>query len=183
LVEQLRALDFDAHGIDLREPTSPFCVQSAIEDYVCDEPFDLVVARFSIHHTRHLGRIFERIRSHLPSGAPFVMQEFSWTAFGEDALRWTREHANAPGPDSRTVDLWSGSTPAVFRRWAERYGDLHALEPMLYAADAFFVRRDLVAVPYLGWLIDRPEIVAPEREAIRRGSFAPLAYIYVGDAR
>jgi SAM-dependent methyltransferase len=182
LVEELRALGFDARGIDVKEPSSAFCAQIAVEDFVVDEPFDAVVARLSLHHTNHLGAVFERIRAALPSGGTLVVQEFAWTAFSPKTISWVREQTNAPGPEPRTVDLWSGSPAEVVRRWIARYGELHTMDAILFAADAFFARRDLTPVPYVSWLIDLPELVEAESDALGNRLFPPLGFVYAGEA-
>lgn len=182
LVERLRALGFDAIGIDTRESATPHCSQVSIEDYVADEPFDAVVARLSLHHTAHLGAVFERMRALLIDGGTFVMQEFSWAALSPQMVSWVRSHADGPGPEPHTVDLWNATQAEIGRRWITRYGELHSRDAMLFAADAFFTRRELVAVPYVSWLIDRPELVDAERAALVERRFPPLGFLYVGQA-
>ena len=103
LVGLFREQGFDAHGIDLREPSSEFCVQASIEEYIASEPFDAVVARLSLHHVPHLGLAFQRMREALRPDGTFVMQEFDWTAWSSDFLSWIREVASGPGPEPRTV--------------------------------------------------------------------------------
>jgi len=182
LVTRLRASGFDAVGIDLREPVAAHCVQMSIEEFVADEPFDAVVARLSLHHTAHLGGVFERMRALLIDGGTLVMQEFGWAALSPQLVTWVRGCAHGPGAEPHTVDLWDGTPADVGRRWVTRYGELHSRDALLFAADAFFTRRELVAVPYVAWLIDRPELVESERAALNERRFPPLGFVYVGQA-
>jgi len=182
LVAQMRALGFDALGIDRREPVGEFCVQATVEDYVADEPFDAVVARLSLHHTDHLGAAFERMRAMLLDGGTLIMQEFAWAALSPQMVAWVRAKVNGPGADPHTVDLWEGTPAEVGRRWIARYGELHSRDAMLFAADAYFARRELAIVPYVSWLIDRPELLEDERAALEERRFPPLGFLYVGQA-
>jgi SAM-dependent methyltransferase len=179
-VELLRDQGFEAYGIDLREPSSEFCVQASIEDYVATERFDAVVARLSLHHVPHLGLAFQRMSEALRTDGTFVMQEFDWTAWSEEFLDWVRDVASGPGPEPRTVDLWMGTAEDVAREWLARYGELHGGDALLFAADSFFVRTDYLAVPYAAWLIDRPDLLEVEETALREQRFAPLGFVYVG---
>jgi SAM-dependent methyltransferase len=183
LVSELRAHGFDAAGIDKREATAPHCTQCAIEDYVAPAPFDAAVARLSLHHVANLGVAFARIRAALVPGAPFVLQEFGWTNLSRAGIAWVRENAPGFGPDPHTVDLWSDSEQDVERRWVDRYGELHGMDAMLFAFDAYFHRHTLRVAPYYAWLIGWPELAEAERVAIAEGRFPSLGFICIGKAR
>ena len=183
LVELLRENGFDAFGIDVREPTSKYCTQVSIEEFVASEPFDAVIARLSLHHVPHLGLAFERMRAALRPDGTFVMQEFDWTAWSAEFLSWIRTAASGPGPEPRTVDLWSGTASDVAKQWLARYGELHGGDALLFSADAFFDRRELQNVPYGAWLIDRPELVDSEAAALHERRFRSLGFVFVGKPR
>jgi len=181
-VKELRAHGFDATGIDKHDPSTPHCTQGTIEEYIASAPFDAAVARLSMHHVAHLGAAFARIRAALAVGGLFVMQEFSWAAITPEVIAWVREHATDFGPNPHTADLWSGSIADVRPRWLERYGELHGGEAMLFAFDTYFTRRVLTPMPYLAWLIDRPDLVEAEGEAIAAGEIPALGFLCIGEA-
>jgi SAM-dependent methyltransferase len=179
LVQRLRQMGFDAVGIDRNDPQNTHCIQCALEDYEPEKPFDVVAARLSLHHTEDIAQALQRVNGFLNDDGIFLLQEFAWEVLDLDTIGWVRHSIDRPGPAPMTIDFQTGTPDEILQRWRDTYGDLHSFATIAHAAQALFNLNHAEAVPYLSWVLDRPDCLERERSAIEYDVIRPLGHVQV----
>lgn len=179
LVSHFREIGFDARGIDKKDPKCAFCIECSLEEYSPHIRFDVVTARLALHHTDDLSRAMRCLRDLMADDGVFVAQEFAWEVIDVDAIEWVRKHIDRPGPAPMTIDLHRGDPTGVLKTWHETYGDLHSFAAFKTGAAALFVTIHEEPVPYLSWVLDRPDCLDEERAAIHARRINPIGRICV----
>jgi SAM-dependent methyltransferase len=185
-VPRLRAVSYDALGVDPRAPDGPEYRQIEFERLEPPEPVDAIVACTSLHHVHDLREIVERIATVLAPDGVLIVVEWSWETFDEPTARWCFERLDA-GEESwlhRRRDDWLASGESwddSLRTWVEEEG-LHRGDRMLAALDARFERLTFARGPYCFAALSGVT-AADEQAAIDAGTIRAMRLDYVGTPR
>jgi SAM-dependent methyltransferase len=126
-IPRMRALGYDAVGVDLHAPGGPGYDQGCFEDYRVREPLDAFVACTSLHHVTDLNAVLDQIESVLRPGGTIVVVEWAHERFDEATARWCFDRV-APDGDGwlqHHRDRWRESGldwDRYFREWTSAEG-------------------------------------------------------------
>jgi cyclopropane fatty-acyl-phospholipid synthase-like methyltransferase len=152
LTRRLRALGYEAVGVDPEAPEEPGFERVPLEELRCDRQFDAAVAMRSFHHIGRLDRAVAVLASCLPAEARLVVFEFAVEGVDERSERWLRERELPPpiAPEHRDEILTFAEVDA--------------------ALTSAFTRISRAPAPYLAREAGRPDLEADEEEAIAAGA-------------
>jgi SAM-dependent methyltransferase len=163
----LAGAGYDVTAIDPRAPSGEIFRQVMLEEFHADAPFDAVAARWSLHHVHDLPAAFDRIRSLLRPGGPFVIGEYGWDLMDEPTVRW---YSRVSGADSHTL-----------ADWRAEHDDLHGHAEIARELEPRFRQRTFAWTPYVAKMLERPELEPEEIELIEAGKIRALGFEYVGE--
>lgn len=175
LVLRLKELGHDILGIDEKESPHRLCEISALENYAPARQFDIVIARLSLHHTKHAPRTFEHLRRLTKSNGYLIVEEFAGDEIDEKTASWADAHLLSPSPAGLSPD----EKPKGLIGWKLDHPDSRDFSDLMHNASALFDVEKIIRVPYLVWLYERPELFEFERQAIHDGKIIASGIIVV----
>jgi SAM-dependent methyltransferase len=186
-VPRMRALGYDAIGVDPDAPEGPDYDRAEFERRDVTDPLDALVACTSLHHVAGLGVVLDRIHSMLEPGGTVVVVEWAHERFDEAAARWCFDRL-AAGNDEGWLyqhrNRWRESGRAwdgYFRAWVSQE-QLHAGRDIMGGLRARFDTRAISEGPY--FLTDLDGVTrADEEAAIDAGLIQAAGLHYVGQRR
>ena len=158
-------------AIDPEAPEGPIFRRTTLEELDGEGLFGAAVARYSLHHVEGLEPALDRITALLTPGAKLVLEEFGWDRLDHATAAWYGQQQEEP------------SVEAVQAEWRAEHEGLHGYGEMRRALDERFGQEFFEWQPYLYRCLDRDNLEAGEREAIRRGEIRALGFRYVGVPR
>jgi SAM-dependent methyltransferase len=163
----LAASGHDVTAIDPVAPEGPIFERVTLEEFVPNDPFDVVVASRSLHHVPDLDLAVGKIAQLAPL---LIVEEFCWDRLDERTAAWYL--AQLQGPPK--------SIEQCLRDWAEEHAGLHGYEALRTGLDRHSRERVFAWCPYL---YRYPEVgagQATEQALVEAGSINALAFRYVG---
>jgi SAM-dependent methyltransferase len=183
-VPKLRAVGYDAVGIDPQAPEDAHCQRVEFERAEVPHQVEAVIACTSLHHVADPVQVIDRLTSTLTSGGTLVVVEWAWEEFDEQTAAWCFNRLR-PNDEAgwlhRRRDEWFASGhdwPSYVCDWAE-HDRLHPGNVLIRLLDERFERRLLTHGTYFfPDLIDTTE--ADEQTAIDAGEIRATRVDYVG---
>lgn len=179
LARRLVELGYDVVAIDPDAPEGDIFRRASLEEFDSPQPFDVVVARRSLHHIADLEAAVTKIHSLLHEGGTLILDEFAWDQMDARTAQWYHSNVTEPRPEDESLhhDRFPGA-------WvAEHYG-LHGSGAMRRALEGLFDERQFERVPYIAeHYLKRPDLVEIEHDLIRRGAISALGFRYAGVRR
>jgi SAM-dependent methyltransferase len=151
LTRGLRALGYDAVGVDPEAPAEPGFERVPLERLRCEERFDAAVAVRSLHHIGDLPRAATALAGCLRPGARLAVVEFAVESLGDATERWLSDRGLAP--------------PIA----ADHRDEILTFAEVDKALSVAFIRAFREPAPYLAREAGRPELEADEEQAIAAG--------------
>jgi SAM-dependent methyltransferase len=186
-VPRLRALGYDATGVDPEAPVGAEYERIEFEQLDLREPLAAAVACTSLHHVADLDVVLERVARVLEPGGTIVVIEWASERFDEATARWCfdrlsageehgwlREHRNRWQASGQT---WS----AYFQSWLDAEA-LHRGTAIMAALRSRFQSRVELSGPYLFGDLDGVS-PADEQGAIDAGDIQANGLYFVGQQR
>jgi SAM-dependent methyltransferase len=167
LARALDAAGYEVVAVDPQAPEGAIFRRTTLEELADPGPFDVAVARFSLHHIHGLDAAVDRIAALLRPGGKLVLEEFGWELVDAAAAEWIA------GQDGASAD-------AVLADWRDEHAGLHEYETMRRSLDRRFGERSLQWRPHLHRSLQRPELEPAERAAIAAGEIRPVGFRWVG---
>ena len=152
LVSRLGELGFDALGADPAAPAHPRLIREPVEQVKGQGTFDAIVAVMAFHHARLEAAASAITRLLCPRGRLFVY-DFDWSAYDDRAATWLASR-DPSGADNSVAG------------WRREHSGLHRGEAIKGAFGAGFAPLVEVGRPYLGRMLDRPDLEAAEQAMI-----------------
>ena len=152
LVSRLGELGFDALGADPAAPAHPRLIREPVEQVKGRGTFDAIVAVMAFHHARLEAAASAIIRLLGPRGRLFVY-DFDWSAYDDRAATWLASR-DPSGADNSVAG------------WRREHSGLHRGEAIKEAFGTGFAPLVEVGRPYLGRMLDRPDLEAAEQAMI-----------------
>jgi SAM-dependent methyltransferase len=183
----LRALGYEATGVDPEAPSGEGYRQVEFERAGPFEDVDAIVASTSLHHVADPGEVVERIATSLTRGGTVVALEWASESFDEATARWCFERLGSdpsPGWLQRRRDEWKASGRPwgqFIREWAERE-QIHPASTLVRLLDERFDRVHLGQGPYFFADLDATS-EEEEQTAIDAGVIRAGRVDYVGRLR
>src|SRR3954468_14800849 len=169
--ELARALDaagYDVVAVDPRAPEGAIFRRVPLEQLADEGPFDVAVARYSLHHMHDLDAAVDRIAALLRPGGKVVVDEFGWDLVDAETAAWIAQQTEGA---SAEAGLAEG------RPERER---LHPYPELRRTLDARFDERSFAWQPYLHDCLGRPDLERAEQDAVARGAIRPIGFRYAG---
>jgi SAM-dependent methyltransferase len=190
-VTKLRAVGYEATGVDPHAPDGPWYQRREFERAELPRHVDSVVASTSLHHVANPAQVLERIARTLRQGGRLVVVEWAWERFDETTARWCFDrlapgHADHHGSGwlRHHRDGWAASGQEwerYFGTWAQ-HERLHTGQEIVRELEARFDTQLHVEGPYV--FADLGTITATEEQAaIDAGQIQPTGIFYVGEPR
>ncbi len=161
------AAGYDVVAVDPRAPAGPIFRQTRLEELDEPGPFEVAVARFSLHHLHDLDDAVDRIASLLRPGGKLVVEEFGWDRVDEPTAVWLGEQRGVSPDEAR-------------RAWDDEHAGLHGYDGLRRALERGFDERSFVWQPFLHRPLERPDLEPRERAAIERGEIRALGFRWIG---
>jgi SAM-dependent methyltransferase len=151
----LRAMGFDAEGLDPEAPSERGFRRARLEDLEASTPFDAALAIRSLHHLGDAGLAIDRLADALRGHARLVVFEFAVDAVDDEARDWL---------------AGQGLRPPIEERWVHEVIPLEGLRQSL--AKRF---RELLfePAPYHAREAGSPDLEPLELAAIAAGHLRP----------
>jgi ubiquinone/menaquinone biosynthesis C-methylase UbiE len=152
---RLRAMGFDATGLDPEAPSERGFRRGRLEELEASAPFDAALAIRSLHHLGDADLALERLAGALRPHARLVVFEFAVEAVDDVARGWL---------------AGQGLPPPIGERW------VHEVLPLATLREVLTKRfRELVIepAPYHAREAGRPELEPLEQAAIAAGRLRP----------
>lgn len=183
LTTELAVGGYDVLGIDPVAPEGDFFRRVRVEDLEPEqeEPFDAVVASFSLHHVRDLEHALGRIAELLRPGGVLVLDEFGWDLADEATLDWLynqRRALAAAGHGEAPASL-----AALHEEWEAEHLGLHGFVALRTAIDVQFEERAFVWTPFLHRLLGGVATEVLEQALVDASAIRALGFRYAGVAR
>jgi len=186
-VPRLRALGYEAIGVDPDAPEGPEYDRAEFESHEVTEPLDALVAATSLHHVADLDVVLDRINSVLEPGGTVVVVECAHERFDEATARWCFDRLDAGNDEGWLYhhrDRWRESGwdwDRYFQAWISEER-LHAGRDIMQGLRARFDTRAISAGPYVFADLDGVTS-ADEQAAIDSGLIQATGLRYVGQRR
>jgi SAM-dependent methyltransferase len=125
-VPTLRAVGYDALGIDPQAPAGAHYQRAEFERASLPEQTEAVVASASLHHVANPGHVIDLIGDALTRGGRLVVVEWAWEEFDEETAAWCFARLGSndeAGWLHRRRGEWLASGlqwSSYLRDWAER---------------------------------------------------------------
>jgi SAM-dependent methyltransferase len=183
LTTELAVAGYEALGIDPVAPEGDLFRRVRVEDLEPEqeEPFDAVVASFSLHHVRDLDHALRRIAELLRPGGALVLDEFGWDLVDEATFDWLYDQRRA------LAAAGSGDAPASLaalqEEWEAEHLGLHGFVALRAAIAARFEERVFVSTPFLYRLLGGVATEVLEQALVDAGAIRALGFRYAGVAR
>jgi SAM-dependent methyltransferase len=161
------AAGYDVVAVDPRAPAGPIFRQTTLEELDDPGPFDVAVARYSLHHIDDLDHAVGKIAGLLRPGGKLVVEEFGWDRVDDATAAWLGEQRAVPADQART-------------EWDDEHAGLHGYDDLRRALASRFDERSFVPGPFLHRPLERPELEPRERAAIERGEIQALGFRWIG---
>jgi SAM-dependent methyltransferase len=168
LARTLDAAGYDVVAVDPQAPEGPIFRRVRLEELDDPGPFEVAVARYSLHHVHELDAAVARIATLLRPGGKLVLEEFGWDRVDPATAAWLAEQ------------LGEGSADTALADWRAEHEGLHGYEQMRRAVDTCFAESSFEWRPYLSSSLDRPDLEPRERDAIARGEIQAVGFRYTG---
>jgi SAM-dependent methyltransferase len=185
-VPRMRAIGYDAIGVDPEAPAGPEYEQIEFEQHSPTEPADALVASVSLHHVADLDDVLGRINSMLKPGATLVIIEWAHERFDEPTARWCFDRLGATGHSwlQHHYERWQESGlgwDEYFASWIQDE-HLHPGADIIRALETRFETQSVSEGPYLFADLDGVTN-EDEQAAIDAGQIQPGCLRYVGQRR
>jgi SAM-dependent methyltransferase len=181
LTTALAVAGYDVLGIDPLAPHGDLFRRLRLEDLETTEPFDGVVAGFSLHHLRDLDAGLDKIAGLLPTGGVLVVDEFGWDRLDETTLDWFYGQLRA------LAAAGHGKAPAshdeLRQEWEAEHLGLHGFAALREGLGARFDEQELEWVPHLYRTLAGVATEVLEQALIDAGAIQPLGFRWAGVAR
>jgi SAM-dependent methyltransferase len=181
LTTALAVAGYDVLGIDPLAPPGDLFRRLKLEDVEETEPFDGVVAGFSLHHVSDLDLGIEKIARLLRPGGVLVVDEFAWDRLDETTLDWLYGQRRA------LAAAGHGEAPAshdeLRREWDAEHLGLHGYAALREGIDARFEERAFARTPFLHRLVGGVATEVLEQALIDAGAIQALGFRYAGVVR
>src|SRR5262249_56356353 len=105
----LGAAGYDVVAVDPHAPDGPIFRRTTLAELSDPGPFDVAVARFSLHHIHGLDAAVERIAELLRPGGKLVLEEFAWERVDLPTGAWLAELRG--GTAEQQLASWRGRPP------------------------------------------------------------------------
>jgi SAM-dependent methyltransferase len=151
----LRAMGFDAEGLDPEAPSERGFRRARLEDLEASTPFDAALAIRSLHHLGDADLAIDRLTDALRGHARLVVFEFAVDAVDDVARGWL---------------AGQGLPPPIGERWV---GEVLPLATLREALAKRFRELVFEPVPYHAREAGRPELEPLELAAIAAGRLRP----------
>jgi len=181
LTTALAVAGYDVLGIDPLAPQGDNFRRLKLEDVEETEPYDAVVAGFSLHHVSDLETGFEKIARLLRPGGVLVVDEFAWDRLDETTLDWLYGQRRA------LAAAGHGKAPAsheeLRREWEAEHLGLHGFAALREGLDERFDEREFAWTPYLHRTLAGVATEVLELALIDAGAIQALGFRYAGVVR
>jgi SAM-dependent methyltransferase len=164
------AAGYDVVAVDPRAPEGPIFRQTTLEELDDPGPFEVAVARYSLHHIHDLDDAVDRIASLLRPGGKLIIEEFGWDRVDDPTAAWLGEERGVSARQARAD-------------WDDEHAGLHGYDELRRALATRFDERSFEPRPFLHRPLERPDLEPRERAAIDRGEIQALGFRYIGIAR
>ena len=178
LTTALSVVGYDVLGIDPVAPAGHLFRRLKLDDLDATEPFDAIVAGFSLHHIRDLDAGLDKIAELLPRGGVLVVDEFAWDRLDETTLDWlygqrralaAAGHGNAPA-----------SPDELRREWETEHVGLHGFAALREGLGKRFDEREFQWVPFLHRTLAGVATEVLEQALIDADAIQALGFRYAG---
>src|SRR5262245_3657263 len=144
------ALAIDAAGygvvaVDPRAPDGPIFRRTTLAELDDAGPFEVAVARYSLHHIERLDDAVDRIAALLRPGGKLVVEEFGWDRVDEPTAAWLAEQRGVPAEQARAD-------------WDAEHEGLHGYDVLRRALESRFEERSFAWRPFLHRSLERPDL-------------------------
>lgn len=173
---------YDVTGIDPVAPPGDLFRRIKLEDLEEAEPYDAVVAAFSLHHITDLDGALDKIARLLGDGGVLVLDEFGWDRLDDETAEWLHGRQRALAAAGHAHDV-PATLEACRRDWDDEHVGLHGYDDLRAALDARFEELHFEWRPYLHRLLHDVAGEALERALIDARAIQPLGFRYAGTPR
>jgi len=178
LTTALSVAGYDALGIDPLAPSGALFRRLKLEDVEETEPFDAIVAAFSLHHISDLDAGLDKIALLLEPSGVLVVDEFAWDRLDETTLDWYYGQRRA------LAAAGHGSPPAshddLRREWEAEHLGLHGFTALRQGLEARFDERVFAWTPHLHRTLAGVATEVLEQALIDAGAIQALGFRYAG---
>jgi SAM-dependent methyltransferase len=164
------AAGYDVVAVDPRAPAGPIFRQTTLAELDDPGPFEVAVARYSLHHIEDLDGAVDRIASLLRPGGKLVVEEFGWDRVDDPTVAWLAEQQSVSVDEARAA-------------WDDEHAGLHRYDDLRRALERGFDERSFTWQPFLHRPLERPDLEPRERAAIERGEIQALGFRWIGVRR
>lgn len=186
-VPRMRALTYDAVGVDPDAPAGAGYEHIEFEHREADQPLDALVACTSLHHVADLDLVLDRIGSQLKPAGRVLVVEWAHERFDEATARWCFDRL-PPGDDHESWlhahrHHWQQSGQdwaAYFRTWIAEER-LHTGRTIMEALHARFATAVAREGPYFYAELDGVT-KDDEQSAIDTGAIRANGLYFVGQS-
>ena len=182
LTRELAAAGYDVTGIDPVAPHGDLFRRLKLEDLEEVEPYDAVVAAYSLHHITDLDGALDKVARVLGRRGVLVVDEFGWDRLDEATAEWLHGRQRALAAAGHPHDVPS-TLEACRRDWEDEHLGLHGYDDLRAALDARFDELHFEWRPYLYRALDPAAGEARERSLIEAGEIRPIGFRYAGTPR
>lgn len=185
-VPEMRALGYDAIGVDPEAPTGPDYQQIEFERYAVSAPVDVFIASASLHHVADLASVLDKVGSLLVPGGTLIVLEWAHERFDATTAQWCFDRLGADGEGwlHHHRERWQASGQGwdeYFTSWVNDE-HLHPAADIIHNLDARFETQSVSDGPYL--FADLDGVTRDdEQAAIDAGEIRAGGLRYVGRQR
>lgn len=182
LTTALQVAGYEPLGIDPSAPEGVLFRRVLLEDLEPDEePFDAVVASYSLHHIRDLEQAVGQLSELLRPGGRLVLDEFGWDRADEATLDWLYNQRRALAAAGHREA--PASLEALREEWQAEHLGLHGYEALRAAVDARFEERAFEWTPFLYRALGGVASEVLEQALIDSGAIQALGFRFAGVVR
>ena len=181
LTTALSVAGYDVLGIDPVAPAGHLFRRLKLDDLDAAEPFDAIVAGYSLHHFSDLEAGFDKIVGLLPPGGVLVVDEFAWDRLDETTLDWLYGQRRALAAAGHGVAPVSHDE--LRREWEAEHLGLHGFAALRNGLDARFDEREFTWMPHLHRTLAGVATEVLEQALIDAGAIQALGFRYAGVVR
>lgn len=171
LARAIDAAGYDVIAIDPEAPDGPIFRRTTLEELDEAGPFDAAVASYALHHIENLHPAIDQMADRLTAGGKLVIEEFGWDRVDQATAEWYGQQQGGT------------STESVLSDWRAEHEGLHGYTEMRRALDGRFRESRFEWRPYLYRHLDRDDVEASERKAIKQGGIQAVGFRYIGSRR
>src|SRR5262245_50221895 len=138
------AAGYDVVAVDPRAPAGPIFRQTTLAELADPGPFDIAIARYSLHHIEGLDDAVDRIAMLLRPGGKLVVEEFGWDLVDDPTAAWLAEQQGESVEQARAD-------------WDAEHEGLHGYDELRRALASRFDERSFASRPFLHRSLERPD--------------------------